>query len=155
MCVWSRIRKQVSRAETSNYIPQLLCYTITCPDPWYFTIVCQIYLREHQGIFWFLIISKQRDGIGSCNHSSCKTTKVILFVDTMAPDALVTQGALRHEGIRGHRLFIISPTLYSSSSTKSVDFVSFSLSWASCHKRKIAHCACAGNAGNVFPATAG
>ena len=27
--------------------------------------------------------------------------------------------------------------------------------WASCHIRKIVGCACAGNAGNVFPATAG
>ena len=29
------------------------------------------------------------------------------------------------------------------------------LQWASCQKRKIAGCTRAGNAGNVFPATAG
>ena len=32
-------------------------------------------------------------------------------------------------------------------------FSGVGLSWASCQMRKIAGCACAGNAGNVFPAT--
>ena len=33
--------------------------------------------------------------------------------------------------------------------------VQFLFPWASCQIRKVAACACAGNAGNVFPATAG
>ena len=47
------------------------------------------------------------------------------------------------------------PSLSSRNVSEYLTDSSLHVPWASCQIRKIAGCACAGNAGNVFPATAG
>ena len=42
-------RKQISRAGTSNYIPQILWDVITCPCPWYLILV-------HQSSYMYICI---------------------------------------------------------------------------------------------------
>ena len=48
--IWGLVcQRQVSRAGTSNYIPQILWDVITCPCPWYL-------LLTHKSILWGVVI---------------------------------------------------------------------------------------------------
>ena len=47
--IWGLVcQKQVSRARTSNYIPQYLWDVITCPCPWYLILAHKSYI----GTYW-------------------------------------------------------------------------------------------------------
>ena len=69
--------------------------------------------------------------------------------------SLVYPGDLKMNNTYGRKVCDVISLRCIGNAAKCTFRYSFKLPWASCPIRKIAVCACAGNAGNVFPTTAG
>ena len=72
-------QKQLSRAGTSNYIPQLLWDVITCPCPWYFPI----WWKQYCSVSQFLAIRLQQ------NFAHTMTEQLLWYVQTFVSISVV------------------------------------------------------------------